>query len=127
MPSISKSQRKAARCPYYYQNGRGLRMASAMRAAGTDFHDYKQKYVDHLIATNQTSDVEWAQSWLGASGVCEDARRMIEWDIQSFEIDPDHVLDTEVFLVIDEDFKPIKGVPFPGFGVAPDVPGALAH
>lgn len=127
MPSISKSQRKAARCPVFYQQGRDARIASPLRDAGTDFHRYKDEYVDHLVSSGQARDEEWAWAWLGASGVCEDARRMIEWDIYQFEIDPDIVVGTEQFLVIDEDFKPIMGVRFPGFGKAPDVPRALAH
>jgi hypothetical protein len=125
--SLSKSTRKSARCAYYHQRGRDLRMASKYRDDGIDFHRYKQEYVEHLLKTEQHSDPDWARMWLAASGVGEDARDMIEWDIERFRIDPETVIGTEMFLVIDHDGKPLRGIPFPGYGKSPDDPRALAH
>lgn len=125
--SVSKSLRKSARCPYYHKHGRDLRMASKYRDDGIDFHRYKQDYVDHLWSKNLNSDQEWARRWLGASGVSEDARRMVEWDLYDFSVDPDKIIGVEMFLVIDDHGKAIPGVPFPGYGKPPDHPKAFAH
>jgi hypothetical protein len=65
--------------------------------------------------------------WLEAAGVSQEGRDIIERDVPRFQIDPESVFGTELFLVVDEQFNPIRGVPFPGFGKPPAVDGALAH
>jgi hypothetical protein len=98
-----------------------------LTVAGSEFHDYRSKYVDHLVETGAPSDPEWALSWLEATGVSQEGRNLIERDIPWFQTDPESVFGTEMFLVVDESFNPIRGIPFPGFGKPPAHPDAYAH
>lgn len=130
MLSISKSTVKASGCELYFKSyvmDRITQFPIDITIAGTEFHDYRSKYTDHLVETGARQDPEWAFRWLEATGVSQEGRDIIERDIAFFEIDPETVYGTEQFLVVDEEFKPIRGVPFPGFGKPPAVDGAFAH
>lgn len=130
MISISKSTVKASACELYFDKYVIKRIAQfpiELTIAGSEFHEYRSKYVDHLVETGARSDPEWALSWLEAAGVSQEGRDLIERDIPWFEIDPEAVFATELFLVVNDKFEPIRGVPFPGFGKPPDHPEAYVH
>lgn len=118
----SKSMAKAMGCElhfahYYLIPDQVLRniVASELGITGTDFHRWREEYVHHLVAEDKWVDREWAQSWLAANAVTEDARRLVEYDMDTFSIDPNQVMGTELFLSVDGNFNPLEreegGVP----------------
>lgn len=128
--SLSKSESKTLDCPYHYgQYGLSgtQRPIPRFTQTGTDFHDYREQYVKHLVDTMQPQDKEWALAWLNRSGVDEEPYGMIAADIEEYEIDPDCVYGCELFLAVAEDMTPITGLVYPGPGKPPlPVPGQPA-
>lgn len=104
---LSKSQMKALGCPthyahYYLTKDSPLRQVrSALAQAGTDFHNYRQAYVEHLINLGANQDSAFALAWLQENAVCEDARTQILLDAPRWKIRVDQVYGAEVFLSVD--------------------------
>jgi len=127
--SVSKSLAKAAGCPRFFAlshlSGGALTTQSRPAEAGTDFHRYRRGYVDHLIATGKHSDQEWIMGRLEALQIGEWALPLVLDDMETFSIDPRKVFAAELFLSVDEQFRPldmrIGGTP----GERPEA--ALAH
>lgn len=115
--SLSKSMVKAMGCERYFammyasdEPVAGLLASSEFATTGTDFHRYRELYVNHLIGTRQRSDTDWAVTWIESADCTDDARDLIMRDIERFEIDPDMVYGTEVYLSIDSGFFPVEMV-----------------
>ena len=129
--SISKSEIKTLGCEYHYGSykiGNVERPIARFTQTGTEFHDYREAYVLHLIETMQSKDDAWAAQWLETAGFSDDGYAMVKDDIETFSVfDPDRIYGCEVFLCIDKDFNPIPDLPFPGVGRSPDHPDAYAH
>ena len=115
MPPLTKSTSKAMRCQAYYAaqylSPVAVRTSTEMAQIGTDFHAYKQAYIDHLVATRRDQDQPWAWEWLARQMFSEEARELITQDIQKFRISPANVFGTEVLLSIDEHFEPLACKP----------------
>lgn len=130
MISVSKSRYKAASCETYYKAYLidGVKQIERdITKAGTEFHRYKQEYVSHLLEEGIPSDETWAEGYLEASGVSEEARELIARDIPWFSVDIDNLYDVEIFFAVDTDFKPAKAR-FVGHGRNPESDSTLlAH
>lgn len=121
--SFSKSEEKALSCKRYYagtylsdEPAVKLLESSPLADTGTDFHSYRSTYVNHLVRNGLRRDEDWARRWLDNAMITDDARGMISADIPRYEIDPDEVLATELFLSADSDFRPLRRIPNSGPG-----------
>lgn len=112
--SVSKSVAKSMGCEVYFAayyltaDAAVRRIESAAAKTGTDFHRYRAEYVDYLTGAGKARDEEWGREWLASNGVTPDARKLIEDDLRIFEVDPDAVFGTEVFLSVDHAFNPLE-------------------
>ena len=108
---ISKSMAKAIACPtfftgQYLQPERLAANEHFLARTGQEFHAWRKAYVDHLVASNRWSDDVFRDAYLAEHALSEDARTLIGRD--RFEVDPDSVFATELFLSIDQDFEPLE-------------------
>lgn len=130
MPSISKSMIKASDCEYffagYYIKG-APQIPREFTETGLAFHDYRCKYVNHLIDKGMDKDSRWVEIYVKERPLSEDARELIMEDALGFALDWNMVYATECFLCIDKDFRPLEGVKYPGPGRQPDNPNCYAH
>lgn len=113
--SISKSLAKSMGCETHFaatyldpNSTRNLVESSDAAQSGTNFHEYRQRYVDHLVQTNAQKDPDWAYEWMALKNPDDDSREMIQGDIARFEVNPTTVFGTEVLLSVDENFMPME-------------------
>jgi hypothetical protein len=129
--SLSKSTEKATGCERYFAGrhleGMPREAASSLAGTGTDFHAYRAAYVDHLVAVSLPADPDWVERWLETADVSDEAREMIERDAAAFQINPDIVFGTELFLSVDEEFRPLENEPNPEPGRGPKNAKAFLH
>jgi len=111
---LSKSIERALGCELYFaghylSDEPAVRLldSSGMAQTGTDFHAYRAAYIDHLVASQQRMDPDWVVRHLGATSMTDDARDLALRDAESYSIDPDLVYGTEVYLSVDETFRPL--------------------
>jgi hypothetical protein len=80
-----------------------------MRRAGTEFHDYRRAYINHLLETSQTEDREWVETWLRQNNAEPEVVDVIRFDAIPYDLST--VLATELFLSVDQDFQPLEHRP----------------
>jgi len=112
--AISKSLRKSMGCPHYFAHHYMLdppppQPASPLGEAGTEFHAYRADLIQHLLRTGRISDPDYGLEWLANRGTSELAAELIRHD--SFTLNPDHVLATELFLSVDDRFRALEYEP----------------
>jgi hypothetical protein len=106
---ISKSTAKAQQCTYYYIHeylGASRRRididAGPMARIGTEFHQYRADYVNHLVDVHKEQDRDWVYEYLGINdGKFYDETLFLISRDDTFSINPDTVYGTEVFLSCD--------------------------
>lgn len=128
--SLSKSEVKSLGCPYYYRayyTKKTRQHVMPWTRIGTEFHQFMDTYVSHLVDSNQTADRYWVDYALKLSTMCEEARLLVMRYTEEFALrDPKAVIGAEAFWVIDANGAPLSAV-YPGVGKAPRVDGAWAH
>lgn len=112
---VSKSMAKAVHCETYFEAHYLTRSpvrssVAPIAETGIAFHRYRSVYINHLINCEVSHDIEWIQDWLRAQPFGEDARKIIERDIDRFSINPDTVMGTEMLLSVDADLRPVERV-----------------
>jgi hypothetical protein len=132
MNSLSKSTEKALNCIRYFAlsylaQDPALAGSSELAETGTQFHAYRSAYVNHLVEVNERHDQEWATRWMGSIHLTEDAAELISRDIKTFTTDPELVFGTELFLSVDESFKPLELRPTLTPGERPRDVNSMAH
>jgi hypothetical protein len=129
---LSKSAEKAKGCPRFFlgaylSKDPAVTSAGELAETGTDFHRYRQEYIDHLVRTKQESDPGWMEDRLGQMGVTDDALDMIRWDLLKLKIDPRTVWGTEIWLSVDSNFNPLQMKLGVTPGTRPDDHRVFAH
>ncbi|MDE2104905.1 MAG: hypothetical protein KGL39_47145 [Patescibacteria group bacterium] len=114
---LSKSLAKEMACHYRYLHVHCSPDAlvpmsiSEVGESGNAFHAYRRAYVEHLVEANYRRDPDWATAWLKSQTFSEDAVKLIEDDIRTFEVDPALVYGTELGLAVDRDLNPVEQQP----------------
>ena len=111
---ISKSMAKALACPTFF-TGQYLQPEACAATAehfltrtGNEFHAWRKEYTDHLVKNRLMVDPAFRDAYLSERQLSEDGRKLIGRDV--FELDPDTVVGTELFLSADADFQPLEYV-----------------
>jgi len=110
---VTKSIIKAMKCPKYYVGyyltpGAVVKLIeSPMARAGTEFHRYRQEYIDHLVEAGEIQDHAFIGHWLDTNAVMPETRELILGD-RHYSIDPKYVVGCELFLSADENFRPLE-------------------
>lgn len=128
--SLSKSESKALACGTFwkaYFRDRVPRYDPSWTRTGTEFHQYRQDYVNHLVDAGLEQEESWAHDYLLKSGFSDDATNLVEADIPNFSVNPDIVYGTELFWGVDDQLRPVYGLVYPGPGKPPAADGVLAH
>jgi hypothetical protein len=71
---------------------------------GSEIHQAAADYVDHLVRVRRTSDQEWFEENILTRAYLPDALEVLGKMGHTFSIDPEKVLDTELWLPLDEEF-----------------------
>jgi hypothetical protein len=108
---ISKSMAKAIACPsffagQYLQRGTIAVAEHFLAQTGIEFHDWRKAYVDHLVQIGEWSDPEFQEEYVRTHTLSEDGRSIILRD--RFEVNPDSVYGTELFLSINHQFEALE-------------------
>lgn len=78
---------------------------------GTDVHELHRQYVNHLVATRQETDFDFADELAKGQFAREAADLFTGW-VRQRVFDPDRVYGTEVNILLDWDFNPVpEGTP----------------
>lgn len=126
MSSLSKSKAKASGCEIFLTHKPEIDLEFWITKGGTEFHDYRSAYVEHLFENGLKEDKPWATSWLAKAGVSDEGFRQVRRDIDWFNLwNPDLVYGTEVFIAVDEYFEHLPDVENPGVGKSPE--DSFAH
>ncbi len=113
---LSKSMAKAMACETYFAGAYVQRDAipqreSPLAQVGTEFHEWRKSYVEHLIAVVKPRDPDFAKTYLDTHNVSADARKLIERDAWRFEIpNPHSIYAPELFLSVDRYFYPLEQI-----------------
>jgi hypothetical protein len=108
IPALSQSKFELLACPHLYVERivRGIREPENEYAIrGTQIHEACAEYVDHLVHVRRTSDQEWFEQNILTRAYLPDAIEILGRMAGTFSIDPEKVLDTELWLPLDEDFN----------------------
>lgn len=111
---LSKSLAKATACETYFaqqlnQNAdKSVTILHPAALTGTQFHNYKSSYINHLVESSQTEDKGWVESWMHRVFLNEDAATLIARDKEGFRIDPENTYATELYLSCDSTGHPVE-------------------
>jgi len=115
---------------YVFKHVRHEKIAESEPAArGIQIHRILATYIDHLVQVRRALDLEvFDQLMREASG---EAREVLERFRNNHAFDPEKVLATELYIALDEDFRPIgdswndEGNPITKTAVVPEYEGTL--
>lgn len=107
--TMTKSLERTLHCETFHAAhviGGAPQSDSALRRAGTEFHDYRRAYINHLLETDQSEDREWVEAWLRKNNAEPEVVDVIRFDQVPYDLST--VLGAEVFLSVDENFQPLE-------------------
>ena len=108
LPPLSQSRHGDMACEtlYVFKHVRHEKIAESEPAArGIQIHRILATYIDHLVQVRRALDLEvFDQLMREASG---EAREVLERFRNNHAFDPEKVLATELYIALDEDFRPI--------------------
>jgi PD-(D/E)XK nuclease superfamily len=110
IPPLSQSRRGDMACDFLYvhKHTRYDRMADSEAAArGIEIHETLAIYINHLVETRLSTDLDVFDSLM--KGVGGDAREVLENFRDNHAFDPEQILATELHIKLDQDFRPIEG------------------
>jgi len=110
--TMTKSLERTLHCETFHAAhiiGNAPQSDSALRRAGTEFHDYRRAYINHLLETDQAEDREWVEAWLRQNNAEPEVVDVIRFDAIPYDLST--VLATELFLSVDQDFQPLEHRP----------------
>jgi hypothetical protein len=109
IPPLSQSRQgdMACRCLYIRKHVTGGPIAETGAAArGTEVHQILATYINHLVRTRRSTDLELLDRLMsGASG---EAQAALERFRENHAFAPERVLATELYIALDDDFNPIE-------------------
>jgi len=92
---------------YVRKHVHGVRIGESEPAArGIEIHQVLATYIDHLVRTTRTTDLEVFDAL--AKGAGTEAREVLEKFRDNHAFDPDKILATELHIALDENFVPIE-------------------
>jgi hypothetical protein len=109
VPPLSQSRRGDMACEILYVHKHVRRAASGESgpaARGIAIHDLLSTYIDHLVATKRTTDLELFDKL--TQNVREDAREVLDKFRNNHAFDPEKIVATELYIALDEEFRPIE-------------------
>jgi hypothetical protein len=109
VPPLSQSRQGDMACETLYvrkhvQGGRVPESEAAAR--GIQVHKILAAYINHLVRTNRSTDLEVFDALMKSVGA--EARGVLEKFRDSHAFDPEKILATELHIVLDENFLPIE-------------------
>lgn len=109
IPPLSQSRQgdMACHCLYVRKHVIGGPMADSQAAArGIEVHQVLATYINHLVRTRRSTDLELFDRLISGAG--SDAQQALERFRDNHAFNPEQVLATELHIALDEDFNPIE-------------------
>ena len=109
IPPLSQSRRGDMACDflYFHKHVQFTRAAGSEAAErGIEIHKILATYINHLVETKRSTDLEAFDSLMKAAG--SDAREVLERLRDNHAFDPEIILATELHIQLDQDFHPIE-------------------
>jgi PD-(D/E)XK nuclease superfamily len=109
IPPLSQSRHGDMACETLYvrKHFRGARVGESEPAArGVEIHQVLATYIDHLVRTTRTTDLELFDALMKGAG--PEAREVLEKFRDNHAFDPEKILATELHIALDEHFVPIE-------------------
>jgi hypothetical protein len=107
---------------YVRKHVQGTKVANSEPAArGIEIHRVIAAYINHLVGTRRSTDLEVFDSLMKGANVA--AREVLEKFRNNHAFDPERVLATELHISLDQDFHPIENSEDDGRG--PEYEGTL--
>ena len=109
LPPLSQSRYGDMACEALYvcKHVHGLKFGESEPAArGTEIHQALASYINHLVRTSRTTDLQVFDSLTGTVGA--EAREVLEKFRNNHAFDPEKILATEFHIALDENFLPIE-------------------
>src|SRR5215469_2624512 len=109
LPPLSQSRYGDMACETLYvrKHVHGLKFGESEPAArGTEIHQALASYIDHLVRTRRTTDLQVFDSLTGSVGA--EAREVLEKFRNNHAFDPEKILATELHITLDQDFLPVE-------------------
>ncbi|MGH9522210.1 MAG: PD-(D/E)XK nuclease family protein [Terriglobales bacterium] len=110
IPPLSQSRYELMACPHLYRE----RVVLGRREApnpyadrGTQIHRAIAEYISHLVKARLAKDETYFDEILGR-GYSEEVTDILDGFKDSLVIDPEQVLGAEMYLALDEEFKPLE-------------------
>lgn len=110
IPPLSQSRRGDMACELLYIQKHVRHIASGesqAAARGTAIHEVLSTYIDHLTATKRATDLELFDKL--TRDIRDDAGEVLDRFRNNHVFDPDKVVATELYIALDEEFRPIEG------------------
>jgi hypothetical protein len=112
IPPLSQSRHGDMACEALYvrKHVQCARVGESEPAArGIEIHQVLATYIDHLVRTTRTTDLELFDALMKGAG--PEAREVLERFRDNHAFDPEKILATELHIALDEHFVPIE---YPG-------------
>jgi PD-(D/E)XK nuclease superfamily protein len=109
IPPLSQSRHGDMACEtlYVHKHVQGARVGESEPAArGIEIHQILATYINHLVRTTRTTDLEVFDALMRGAGT--EAREVLEKFRNNHAFDPEKILATELHIALDEDFVPIE-------------------
>jgi hypothetical protein len=109
IPPLSQSRHGDMACEtlYVLKHVRCTRVGESEPAArGIEIHQVLATYINHLVKTTRTTDLEIFDALLRGAGA--EAREVLEKFRDNHAFDPENILATELHIALDENFVPIE-------------------
>lgn len=109
IPALSQSQHCDMACEtlYFRKHVQAARLGESQPAARRiEIHQILATYINHLVRTRRTTDLEVFDALMTCAGA--EAREVLEKLRASHAFDPEKILATELHIALDEDFLPIE-------------------
>jgi hypothetical protein len=109
IPPLSQSRHGDMACQALYvrKHVQCARMGESEPAArGIEIHQVLATYINHLVRTIRTTDLELFDALMKGAGI--EAREVLEKFRDNHAFDPEKILATELHIALDENFVPIE-------------------
>jgi hypothetical protein len=109
IPPLSQSRHGDIACETLYvrKHVQGAKVADSEPAArGIEIHQVLATYINHLVKTTRTTDLEIFDALVRGAGT--EAREVLEKFRDNHAFDPEKILATELHIALDEHFVPIE-------------------
>ncbi|MFZ0340194.1 MAG: PD-(D/E)XK nuclease family protein [Terracidiphilus sp.] len=109
LPPLSQSRYGDMACEslYVHKHVRCEATAESEAAArGIAIHEILATYIDRLVTTRRTTDLEVFDALLNGAGI--EAREVLQKFRDNHAFDPEKILATEIHIMLDQEFHPIE-------------------